>query len=327
MRGRRTTIPNQHSDKIPLGISSCLIGDRVRFDGGHKRHRFVTDVLGDYVVWITSCPEIGAGMGVPRETIRLARDGDSVRVVGNKTGEDWTDRITVYSTNRAEELAHMKLRGYVLKKDSPSCGMERVRLYDTGDVPSREGVGVFARVLMARYPNLPVEEEGRLNDARIRENFITRIFTYDRWLRLVEHGPAPRDIVEFHTQHKMLVMAHSQVHYTSLGQLVARAGAVDMAELIQQYEAILMQALRQIASPGQHANVMEHLAGFLKRDLGPADKAELHNAIHQYRVGHLPLIAPLLLLYHHIKHLRDDWLDAQVYLEPYPAELALRSSI
>jgi uncharacterized protein YbgA (DUF1722 family)/uncharacterized protein YbbK (DUF523 family) len=313
--------------KIPVGISSCLLGDEVRFDGGHKRQRFVTDVLGDYVEWVRSCPEVGAGMGIPRESIRLVRSGGGVRVLGNRSDHDYTDDLDGYSERRVEQLVPAQLRGYVLKKDSPSCGMERVRLYDTNGVPARDGVGIFAARLLERFPNLPVEEEGRLNDPRLRENFITRIFTYDRWLQLLESGPAPGDIVAFHTQHKMLVMAHSQEHYRLLGPLVAQAGTMDMDELVTQYETHLMAGLGKVASPGQHANVMEHLAGFLKRDLGPADKKELHDAILQYRMGRLPLVAPLLLLYHHLKHLRDDWLDAQVYLQPYPAELALRSSI
>lgn len=314
-------------ERIPVGISSCLLGEEVRFDGGHKRHRFVTDVLGDYVEWVRSCPEVGAGMGVPRESIRLVRQGDDVRLLGNRTDKDVTQSIVAYTSRRVDQLATLRLRGYVLKKDSPSCGMERVRLYDGNGIPARDGVGLFAAGLMARFPNLPVEEEGRLNDPRLRENFITRIFAYDRWLRLVASGPSAGDIVAFHTRHKMLIMAHSQEHYRELGQLVARAGSMDMARLLADYETHLMAGLRQVASPGQHANVMEHLAGFLKRDLGAADKKELHDAIREYRLGRIPLIAPLLLLYHHLKHLRDDWLEAQVYLEPYPAELALRSSI
>lgn len=313
--------------KIPVGISSCLLGDEVRFDGGHKRQRFVTDVLGDYVEWVRSCPEVGAGMGIPRESIRLVRDDGGVKVLGNRTDHDYADALDGYSERRVEQLTASRLRGYVLKKDSPSCGMERVRLYDGNGVPSRDGIGVFAARLMERFPNLPVEEEGRLNDPRLRENFITRIFTYDRWQQLLESGPTPGDLVAFHTGHKMLVMAHSQEHYRLLGPLVAQAGTMDMRELVAQYETHLMAGLRKVASPGQHANVMEHLAGFLKRDLGPADKKELHDAILQYRMGRLPLVAPLLLLYHHLKHLRDDWLDAQIYLQPYPAELALRSSI
>jgi uncharacterized protein YbgA (DUF1722 family)/uncharacterized protein YbbK (DUF523 family) len=317
----------RYPDRIPIGISSCLLGEEVRFDGGHKRNRFVTDVLGDYATWVKSCPEIGAGMGVPRESIRLVRAGDGVRLLGNRSENDYTDAIASYTEKRVEQLGSMRLRGYILKKGSPSCGMERVRLYDGNGVPARDGVGVFARQLMDHFPNLPVEEEGRLNDPRIRENFITRLFTYDRWLRLVESGPRPADIVRFHTEHKMLVMAHSQENYRTLGQLVAQAGTMDMPTLVEEYEKNLMAGLREIASPGRHANVLEHLAGFLKRDLGPDDKRELHGAIKDYREGRIPLIAPLLLLLHHLKHLRDDWLDAQIYLEPYPAELALRSSI
>lgn len=317
----------KHFERFPVGISSCLIGEEVRFDGGHKRNRFVTDVLGDYVTWVKSCPEVGAGMGIPRESIRLVRTENGIRLVGNRSEGDYTDDITAYSERRVEQLSPMRLRGYILKKDSPSCGMARVRLYDSNSVPSRDGVGVFARHLMDRAPNLPVEEEGRLNDPRIRENFITRIFAYDRWVRLVDSEPTPGDIVRFHTEHKMLVMAHSQERYGVLGRLVAQAGTMDMPTLIEQYEENFMAGLREIASPGRHANVLEHLAGFLKRDLDADDKRELHGAIRDYRRGLIPLVAPLLLLVHHIKHLRDDWLDAQVYLQPYPAELALRSSI
>jgi uncharacterized protein YbgA (DUF1722 family)/uncharacterized protein YbbK (DUF523 family) len=313
--------------KIPVGISSCLLGEMVRYDGGHKRNRFISDVLDDYVQWVRSCPEVGAGMGVPRESIRLVRSGEAVRTLGNRSGEDYTDRIAGYSEKRVEQLAPMRLRGYILKKDSPSCGMERVRLYGDDGMPARDGVGLFAERLIRRFPNLPVEEEGRLNDPRIRENFITRIFAYDRWLRLLENAPGPGDIVRFHTEHKMLLMAHSQKHYRLLGPIVAEAGTMDMPALVESYERHLMAGLKEIATPKQHANVLEHLAGFLKRDLGSEDKRELHDVIREYRIGRIPLIAPLLLLIHHIKHLRDDWLDAQVYLQPYPAELALRSAI
>jgi len=312
---------------MPLGISACLCGDEVRFDGTHKRDTFLMDVLGPYVRWVRTCPEEGAGLGTPRESVRLVRAGDGVRMVGNRSETDVTERVAHYSEARVAALEGERLRGYVLKKSSPSCGMERVRLYDASGVPSRDGVGLFARALMARFPNLPVEEEGRLRDPRLRESFVTRIFAYDRWLRLRETDPGPGDVVAFHTQHKMLLLAHSPEHYARLGRLVARAGALERAELLDRYERDLMDGLSRPASPGRHANTLEHLAGYLKRDLDGADKRELHEAIVAFREGQLPLIAPLMLLYHHFRHLRDDWVDAQVYLQPYPAELALRSSI
>lgn len=313
--------------KIPVGISACLLGDEVRFDGGHKRDRFVTDVLSDYFRWVKVCPEVGAGLGVPRETFRLDRTDNGVRFVGNRTETDATAVVSEYAREHVERLAPMRLRGFILKKDSPSCGMERVRVYDRNGSPSRVGVGIFARHLMERYPHLPVEEEGRLNDPRIRENFITRVFAFDRWIGVLESGPSPRDIVEFHTQHKMLLLAHSPKHHYALGPLVSKAGILPMEDLVAEYETGLMGALKSIASPGRHVNVLQHLAGFLKDDLSPVDKSELHAVIRDYGAGRIPLVTPLILLYHHLKHLKDDWVEAQTYLQPYPHELALRSSI
>lgn len=314
-------------DRIPIGISACLLGDEVRFDGGHKRDRFVTDVLGDYVRWVGVCPEVGAGLGVPRETFRLVRDGGGTRMVGNRSDRDVTDAVSAYARAHVNRLAGTRLRGFVLKKDSPTCGMERVRVYDGNGVPARTGTGLYARLLMERYPLLPVEEEGRLNDPRIRENFITRVFTYDRWWKLVESEPKPRDIVAFHTAHKMLILAHSPRHYRALGPLVAKAGVLPMNELLNRYEAEMMTGLKQIASPGRHFNVLQHLAGFLKDSIREEDKKELHAVFRDYRCGRVPLITPLVLLYHHLKHLSDDWVDAQMYLRPFPHELGLRSSI
>lgn len=313
--------------KIPLGISACLLGDEVRYDGGHKRDRFAADVLSDYFRWVKVCPEVGAGLGVPRETYRLQQGDDGVHMVGNRTETDATAEVTEYARQQVERFRPMRLRGFVLKKGSPSCGMERVRVYDRNGSPARTGVGIFARRLIERYPQLPVEEEGRLNDPRIRENFITRVFTFDRWITLLESEPKPKDIVEFHTQHKMLLLAHSPKYYSALGPLVSKAGVLPMDELVAEYEVGLMAALKSIASPGRHVNVLQHLAGFLKNDLNPVDKAELHAVIRDYGAGRIPLVTPLILLYHHLKHLKDDWVEAQVYLQPYPHELALRSSV
>lgn len=314
-------------DRIPIGISACLLGDEVRFDGGHKRDRFLNDVLGDYVRWVGVCPEVGAGLGVPRETYRLLRDGEGVRMVGNRSGKDATEAVSAYARAHLNRLADIALRGFVLKKDSPTCGVERVRVYDGNGVPARTGTGLYARLLMEQFPLLPVEEEGRLNDPRIRENFITRIFTYDRWRRLVQSNPTPRDVVAFHTAHKMLILAHSPQHYYALGPLVAKAGLLPMEDLLHEYQTEMMTALKCISSPGRHFNVLQHLAGFVKDGMRDEDKKELHSVFDDYRRGRIPLIAPLVLLHHHLKHLRDDWIDAQVYLQPFPHELGLRSSI
>ena len=312
---------------IPVGISACLLGDEVRFDGGHKRNNFLAKVIGDYIEWVDVCPEVGAGLGVPRESMRLVADGSSVRVIGNRTDTDYTEPLVSYSNTAVTRLVDRELRGFVLKKGSPSCGVERVRVYDGNKSPSGNGRGVFAERLIEALPNLPVEEEGRLQDPRIREHFITRVFTYDRWLNLRARDTQPRELVEFHTRHKMLLLAHSPRHYRKMGPLVARAGVDPMDRVLDKYEALLMDGLRSQATPGRHINVLEHLSGFLKNELASEEKQELLDLMDDYRRGRVPLIAPLVLLSHHLRHLRDDWVDAQFYLEPYPAELALRSAI
>jgi len=313
--------------KLRLGISSCLLGDLVRFDGGHKKDDFLVRVLGDYVEWIRVCPEVDIGLGTPRESIHLERRAGEIRLVGVRSGADHTEKMREYARDKSAEITGWDLRGYVLKKDSPSCGMERVRIYDANNVPSKDGVGMFAEALLERNPLLPVEEEGRLRDPRLRENFIARIYAYDRWLNLKASGPKARDVIAFHTAHKLLLLAHSPEHYRVLGKLVAEAGLLPIDELLARYETDLMAGLKRVASPGRHTNVLQHLAGFLKDELDAADKAELHDIIGEYRAGHVPLITALTLLNHHLRRLGHAWVEAQAYLAPYPRELALRSAV
>ena len=315
------------SKRIPMGVSGCLIGEQVRYDMSHKKNRFVVDVLGDYAEWFSVCPEVEAGLGLPRETMRIVNNDDGTRMVGNRSSDDYTIQVRAASAGLARYVKRYRLRGFVLKSGSPTCGMDRVRTYDGNGVPNRNGVGLFAQKLMRDHPSLPIEEEDRLNDPRIRENFITRVFAYDRWLRLRGDRPKFSDVVAFHEDHRMLLLAHSPQTATELGSLVAKAGSLELHYLLETYEAGFMMGLKTIASPGRHANVLKHLAGFLKNDLGKDDKAELNRIIDDYRGGRVPLVVPLVLLTHHIQHLRDDWLHAQRYLSPYPAELALRSAV
>ncbi len=314
-------------DRPRVGVSTCLLGENVRHDGGHKRDRFLTEILGEYFQWVPVCPEVEIGLGTPREPIRLVRSEGGPRLVAPKSGRDLTETMKKYAEAKLGALEKMNLRGYILKSNSPSCGMERVRVYDGNGVPNRDGVGLFAASLMERFPNLPVEEEGRLQDARLRENFIGRVFTYDRWRSFIEQGPSPGGLVEFHARHKMLLLAHSPKALQSLGRLVSQSGSRPLGTLLESYESELMQALRAVAKPVWHVNVLQHLAGFLKHNLGPAEKAELHGVIEDYRQGWVPLVAPLTLLQHHLKRLGHSWVDAQVYLEPYPRSLALRGKV
>ncbi len=316
--------------RFSVGVSACLLGEPVRYDGGHKRSRWLTDILDPYVRWVSVCPELEIGLGVPRPTLRLERGDDGPRLVEIKTERDLTRLMGDYSRSRIEELAGLGLRGYVLKKDSPSCGMERVKVYDANSVPAKNGVGIYAAALAAALPNLPLEEEGRLEDPRLRENFVTRLFAYDRWLALRAAGCAPADLVRFHTAHKMQLLAHSPRGAQQLGRLVARAGATAAANwpaLLDEYEAGFMAALKRVASPGRHVNTLQHLAGFLKEQLTAVETRELAGIIEEYRTGTLPLIAALTLLAHHLKTLSHPWVEAQSYLAPYPRELGLRSAI
>ena len=318
---------NRNAGRIRVGVSSCLLGEQVRFDGGHKHDRRITGELSAYFAWVPVCPEMELGLGAPREALRLVEAEDGVRLRTSRTGRDLTEQMADYAAKRVAGLRSWNLRGYVLKKDSPTCGMERVKVYNADNVPGRGGVGRYAQSLRAAYPNLPVEEEGRLNDPALRENFIARVFAYDRWLRLRESGPEVRDLVDFHAQHKTLLLAHRPDALTSLGRLVAEAGEGDLNDALDRYEALFMTALAQIATRKRHVNALQHLAGFLKRTLSHDDKTELHGVIRDYARGWVPLVAPMTLLKHHLKQLGHPWANAQLYLEPYPRALRLRNGI
>jgi uncharacterized protein YbgA (DUF1722 family)/uncharacterized protein YbbK (DUF523 family) len=314
-------------DPVRIGISACLLGEEVRFDGGHKRDRFLTDTFGQFVEWVPVCPEVEAGFGTPRESMRLIGGGGRPRLVTVKTGVDLTDRMERYSRRRIEQLAGERLCGYVLKKDSPSCGMERVKVYDAHQVPSRTGQGLFAAALRARHPLLPVEEEGRLSDPRIRDNFIERVFAYRRLQELFAGRWTIGRLVGFHTAHKLTLMAHSAGTYRTLGQLVAGAKSLPRAEVVARYTEGFMRALETMATPRRHANVLQHMAGYLKTMLDEESRAELRATIEDYRLGLIPLVVPITLFRHYVRHHHVSYLAGQVYLEPHPRDLMLRNHV
>lgn len=314
-------------ESIRIGISSCLLGREVRFDGGHKRDPFLTDTFGRFVEWVPVCPEVEAGFGTPREAMRLVNDDGLLRLVTVKTGKDLTEVMSRYAGRRADLLAREQLSGYVLKKDSPSCGMERVKVYNAHKVPARSGQGLFASALRARYPLLPVEEEGRLSDPRIRDNFVERVFAYRRLLDLFEGRWTTGGLVRFHTAHKLTLMAHSVKAYQTLGQLVARAKSLPRPEVEAQYSEGFMTALQTIATPRRHTNVLQHMAGYFKTVLDPASKAELMATIEDYRLALVPLIVPITLIRHYVRHHNIAYLAGQVYLDPHPKELMLRNHV
>jgi uncharacterized protein YbgA (DUF1722 family)/uncharacterized protein YbbK (DUF523 family) len=313
---------------IRLGISTCLLGERVRYDGGHKLDRYLTGTLGHFFEWVSVCPEVEMGLPIPREPIHLEGDLDDPRLVSIKSREDLTDRMKAWAARRVEELAEEGLHGFVFKKDSPSSGLFRVKVYNEHGMAERNGTGMFPREVMNRFPLLPLEEEGRLNDMPLRENFIERVFAYYRWTEMLENEPTPGGLVKFHTAHKLTLMAHSPKHYTDMGRLVADAGKRDWEELTVEYGAMLMDGLSVMGTRGKHVNVLQHLMGYLKKDLSSEDKQELLGLIEDYRHGLVPLIVPLTLLKHHLnRHPVPDWVDQQVYLHPYPKELMLRNHV
>lgn len=329
-RNRTRQPPKSASDKsVRIGISSCLLGQKVRFDGGHKRDRFATDVLEPFVEWVPLCPEVEIGLGIPRPTIRLERaDDGTARLVMPSTGEDLTRRMRGWAEKRVAGLGDLDLCGFILKKDSPSCGMERVKIYDRNDVPARHGTGVFAEVLMRLAPHLPVEEEGRLNDPRLRENFIARVFAMRGWKDMQAAGVTRARLMEFHARHKFLCMARNQAGARRLGKLLGSAGSGDAAgALSSAYLEEFTAVMKRPPSIRGHTNVLQHMAGYVSGDLDADDRAELTEAIHDYRRGLLPLIVPLTLLRHHARRQRRTYLLEQVYLFPHPHELMLLNHV
>ena len=311
---------------IRVGVSSCLLGMNVRFDGGHKKDAFVTGALGRFVEFVPVCPEVEVGMGTPRPTIRLERRGDEVRLVDPKGGADHTDAMRRWAARRLDEVERMDLCGWVLKKDSPSCGMERVRLYHKG-VARKEGVGVFAAALAERFPLLPVEEEGRLNDPWLRENFVERVFAYRRLKDLFAGRWAVGDLVRFHTAEKLLLLAHDPDAYRRLGRLVAGSKGLPRDEVRARYGEAYMRAMGTIARVGRQTNVLQHMAGYFKELLPADERRELQEAIADYRSGLVPLVVPLTLLRHHARRHAVAYLQGQTYLEPHPKELMLRNHV
>ncbi len=313
---------------IRVGVSACLLGQELRWDGGHKHDRYLSDILGRHFELVPVCPEVELGMGVPREPVRLAGEAEAPRMVGRKSGEDWTERMSAWSAQRVDALEAEDLSGYVLKRASPSCGMERVKVWsDKPGPPRKAGVGLYARALMARYPLLPVEEEGRLNDPALRENFIVRVFAHHR-LRALFRGRLLRgDVVAFHAREKFLLLAHSPKHYRELGPLVAAIKDLAPEDFRQRYTTLFLTALAHKATPRKNVNVLQHLLGFLRDRIGAAERADILRVIESYQAGLVPLIVPVTLLNHHIQVQGLDYLQAQSYLQPAPAELALRNHV
>ena len=286
--------------------------------------------MGKFVEFVPVCPEFEMGLGVPRETLRLVRSANFAqepRIVGNKSGIDYTGRMHSYTRGRVAALQSEELCGYVLKKDSPSCGMERVRVHGPSGMPTRDGSGLFAALLMSRYHNLPVEEEGRLNDPHLRENFVERVFAYRRLRLLFSSRWTLGGLVAFHTAHKLVLMAHSPKAYSELGRFVASAKPKERQKIPEQYGSAFMEALKKLATSARHTNVLHHMLGYLRPHLDRASREELVTLIDDYRRGLVPLVVPVTLVRHYVRKFDVAYLRGQVYLEPHPKELMLRNHV
>ncbi|WP_447970899.1 YbgA family protein [Nitrospira sp. M1] len=319
-KNERHTLPR-------LGISQCLLGEQVRYDGGHKRDRFLTTTLAPCVEWIPVCPEVEAGLGIPREAMRLVGPSDEPRLVTIKTKKDHTMLMQRFSQKKIRELSSLHLDGFIFKKNSPSCGIQRVRLYNQNGIPHSNGVGLFAQAFHHALPTIPIEDEGRLQDTAIKENFIERVFCSHRWNTLIQQGLTRGAIVQFHTHHKYLLLAHSRPHYQELGHLVASAKSYTPKELALAYRAIFMEALKVKATVRKHVNVLQHLLGHLKKQLRLIEKQELQEVIDDYHRQLTPLTVPLTLMSHYVRIFDISYLADQVYLHPHPKELMLRNHV
>lgn len=323
----KSTGANAMEDKIRLGISACLLGREVRYDGGHKLDRFVRDTLGQYVEYLPVCPEVECGLGIPREAMRLVGDPESPHLLTIRSKVDLTDRMVSWAKKRVTELEGEDLCGFIFKSDSPSSGMERVKVYSDEGMPSKSGVGMFARAFMEHFPLIPVEEDGRLHDPGLRENFIERIFTLRRWRSLKKEKMTLGAIVSFHTRHKLLVLSHSEKHYRAMGRLVADGKSLTINELSSRYEGVLMEALRLKTTRKKNLNVLFHIMGYFKNNLSADEKDELIDILSKYGEGFIPLIVPVTLINHYVRKYDEPYLREQIYLNPHPIALQLRNHV
>ncbi len=313
-------------EKLKIGVSACLLGHKVRYDGGHQLNHFIRDVLGQYMEFVPVCPEVECGMSIPRETLRLAGDADSPRLVTSRSGIDHTEMMVAWAEDRVRRLESEGLCGFIFKKGSPSSGLLRVKVYSSEGIPYSSGVGVFARIFTSHFPHLPVEEDGRLNDDRLRENFIESVFVHKHFRDLMAQSHSRAALIDFHTRHKLLLFAHSQDQYRRMGRFIA-----NLPESIEQayteYGNLLAATLRTLTTPKKHSNVLQHALGYFKKELAKDEKQEMLEIIDAYRNGDVPLIVPVTLINHFVRKYKQPYLQSQYYLHPHPLDLRLRSYI
>jgi uncharacterized protein YbgA (DUF1722 family)/uncharacterized protein YbbK (DUF523 family) len=314
-------------EKIKIGISSCLLGEKVRYDGGHKWDRYITDTLGEYFDWLPVCPEVEYGLTIPREPMHLVGDPDNPRLISTLTGVDHTEGMLQWVKNKLKILERVDLYGFIFKSRSPSSGIGGVPVYSPSGIPGRKGAGLFGGAFLQRFPFVPAIDDDRLHDPKLRENFLERVFVYKRWKGLVRYSETRKDLVNFHTKHKLLIMSHSPKHLTSLGQIVASSKKYKQENLLTQYIKLLMEGLQLLSTAKKNTNVLSHIAGYFKSVLSLEDKRELLEVIENYHKGYVPLIVPIVLINHYVRKFDESYLKEQFYLNPHPIELLLRNHV
>jgi uncharacterized protein YbgA (DUF1722 family)/uncharacterized protein YbbK (DUF523 family) len=314
-------------EKIKIGISSCLLGEKVRYDGGHKWDRYITDTLGEYFDWLPVCPEVEYGLTIPRESMHMVGGFDNPRLITTRTGIDHTEGMLEWVKNKLKILEQVDLNGFIFKSRSPSSGIGGVTVYTPSGMPGRKGAGLFGGAFLRRFPLVPAIDDGRLHDPSLRENFIERVFVYKRWKELFRNNATRKDLISFHTKHKLLIMSHSPKHLAALGQLVAGSKIYKQKNLMRQYIELLMEGLQLLATANKNTNVLSHIAGYFKSVLSSDDKMELLEVIKNYHKGYVPLVVPVVLINHYVRTFDQPYLKEQFYLNPHPIELMLRNHV
>jgi uncharacterized protein YbgA (DUF1722 family)/uncharacterized protein YbbK (DUF523 family) len=314
-------------EKIKLGISSCLLGENVRYDGGHKLDQFLKNTWGEYVEYVPVCPESECGLGVPREVMHLKGDPASPRLITTHTGQDMTRRMMTWAQSRVIQLEKEALCGFIFKSDSPNCGIARIKIYNENTMLVKKGMGIFAGIFMVHFPLLPVEDEERLNNPVLRENFVERIFTLKRWRKMLKKKRNRRNLIDFHTKHKLLTLAHSPRHYQRMEKLVSGQENISLPELIRRYQVLLLESLELKTTPQKNTNVLLHIMDYFKKRLSAGEKKELLEVISHYQKGYLPLVVSVTLFNRYVRKYDQPYLKEQIYLNPHPLELQLRSPL
>ncbi len=313
-------------EKMKIGISSCLLGNEVRYNGNHASDPFVINTFAPYVDFIEVCPEVECGMPIPRETIDLYGEIDNPRLISNGAKIDFTMQMQKWVQKRLKELAHENLYAYIFKKNSPSCGLYDIRVYpDSEKSPLKAGVGMFSRAFLEHFPTIPAEDEERLHDPDSREHFIEKIFIMQRWRQLMQKPASRHQLIDFHTRHKLIFLAHNQQHYRLMGKFIAKIAELELETAYLQYFTLMTTLLNFKTTPKKHVNVLMHMLGYFKKELSSAEKQEMLDLINRFSQGLLPLIVPITMFKHYIQKYKREYLANQHYVEPHPLELKLRN--